>query len=143
MKRLVLDTNVVVSGIAGIHRAESAPGELLRRWSRQGFVWCVSQVIFTEVQRTLETPYFVSRIPLEERLAAAKTLRTRTEWIELTATVTGVASHAEDDKILATAISAHADALVTGDAQLLALTQIGQTPIMTVRDALVALEVDE
>lgn len=47
-------------------------------------------------------------------------LRTDPEWVGVTARLEGVASHPEDDLILATAISAEVEYLVTGDKQLLA-----------------------
>ena len=136
MKRLVIDTNVIVSGIVGFSRAESRPGELLRLWSAQAFIWCMSSVIVDEVRRTLERPYFLARLSADERAAALTTIETKTDWIEPTKSVEGVASHPEDDSILATAVSARADALVTGDAQLLALGTYATIRITTVRDIL-------
>jgi predicted nucleic acid-binding protein len=47
--------------------------------------------------------------------------------------VQGVASHPEDDLILATAVSAQADYLVTGDRQLLALGEYQGAQIVTPR----------
>jgi predicted nucleic acid-binding protein len=47
--------------------------------------------------------------------------------------VQGVASHPEDDLILATAVSAQADYLVTGDRQLLALGRYQGVEIVTPR----------
>lgn len=82
----------------------------------------------------------MTRIPDEERADALETLETRTEWVEVTAVVSGMASHPEDDRILATALSARADILVTGDTQLLALGTCGTTRIMTVRETLNVLE---
>jgi predicted nucleic acid-binding protein len=48
-------------------------------------------------------------------------LRTETDVTPITVQVTGVASHPEDDLVLAAAVSAGADYLVTGDKQLLSL----------------------
>jgi uncharacterized protein len=54
--------------------------------------------------------------------------------VPISITVSGVASHPEDDLILATAVSAQADYLVTGDRQLLALGEYQGVQIVTPRD---------
>ena len=59
----VLDTNVLASGVAGIAREESTPGDLLRRWRAKAFTLVVSEPILTELVRTLTNPYFRSRLP--------------------------------------------------------------------------------
>ena len=52
------------------------------------------------------------------------------------ANVSGVASHPEDDLVLATAISGAAEYLVTGDRQLLALGTFRDIRIVTARQFL-------
>jgi predicted nucleic acid-binding protein len=52
----VLDTNVLASGILGIARWQSTPGELLRRWQQGAFKHVVSEAILTELVRTLANP---------------------------------------------------------------------------------------
>ncbi len=58
----------------------------------------------------------------------------------ITVTVQGVASHPEDDLILATAVSARADYLVTGDRQLLALGTFQGVQIVSPRDFVAILD---
>jgi uncharacterized protein len=55
--------------------------------------------------------------------------------------VSGVASHPEDDLILATAASGAADYLVTGDRQLLALGTFYEVRIVSARQFLDTLAV--
>jgi predicted nucleic acid-binding protein len=62
--------------------------------------------------------------------------------VALTAVVQGVATHPEDDVILATAASARADYLVTGDRQLQALGKFGSTRIVSPREFLDLLGID-
>ena len=62
--------------------------------------------------------------------------------VPVTAQVQGVATHPEDDLILATAISGNADYLVTGDRQLLALGSYGGVRIVTPRDFLAILDAE-
>ena len=57
----------------------------------------------------------------EQREGLLELLEEETERVSLRVAVQGVATHPEDDLILATAVSAQADYLVTGDKQLLAL----------------------
>jgi predicted nucleic acid-binding protein len=54
--------------------------------------------------------------------------------------VTGVASHPEDDPILATAVSASADYLVTGDRQLQRLGSYRGVSIVSPREFLDLLD---
>jgi putative PIN family toxin of toxin-antitoxin system len=116
--RAVLDANVLVSGIVGIAVETSAPGELIRRWRRRELTIVTSNHILDEVERTLAKPYFASRISAAQANNAVQLLKRRAERTEITAVVNGVATHPEDDLVLATAISAKVRYLVSGDTQL-------------------------
>ena len=135
----VFDTNVLASGIAGIARQESTPGELLRRWRAGEFTLVVSEPILAECERTLQNPYFSTRLSLEDITAAINRLRNDTSRQPITSMATGVASHPEDDLVLATAISANATYLVTGDRQLLALGVFQDVTILSPRAFLARL----
>jgi uncharacterized protein len=71
-----------------------------------------------ELRRTLATPYLSRFLTEEEREQAVILLETEAILTPLTAQVSGVATHPEDDLILATAVSAQVDYLVTGDRRL-------------------------
>jgi len=114
----ILDTNVLVSGFV---RAQSVPGELLRRWRSGAFALVTSTSILREVERTFRTPYFRERLSDELIAADLTLLRTEAGIAPLTHAVSGVATHPEDDLVLAAAVSAEVDYLVTGDRQLLKL----------------------
>ena len=79
----------------------------------------VSEPIIAEFTRTLRRPYFRARVNEVQIAAALALLGTEARIVSLSSVVTGVAAHPEDDFVLATAVSAHADYLVTGDAALL------------------------
>lgn len=121
MIRAVLDTNVIVSGLISYESADVPPSRILRAWVGGRFTVLSSGPILAEVERALDKQYFLARIPSEKRTAFVATLRTESESVVLTVHVSGVATHPEDDLVLATAISAQADYLVTGDRQLLKL----------------------
>ena len=136
----VLDTNVLASGIAGIARQESAPGELLRRWRAKAFILIVSEPILAELARTFTNPYFASRLSPTVVDAALVRFRTEARIQPVTARVSGVATHPQDDAILATALSAQASYLVTGGRQLLARGEYGGTRLLSPRQFLAVLE---
>src|SRR5512143_3308876 len=58
----------------------------------------------------------------------------------MTTPVTGVATHPEDDPILATAVSARADYLVTGDQPLRRVGAIANIPIISPADFVTILD---
>jgi putative PIN family toxin of toxin-antitoxin system len=139
MMRVLLDTNVLASGLAGLHRPDSTPGELLRRWRAQQLTLVVSDHLLAELARTLTAPYFAARIRPAQTQTLLSALRQQTELTPITHPVTGVATHPEDDLILAAARSAQVPYLVTGDRDLLALGQVATTTILTPRAALTLL----
>ena len=114
----VLDTNVLASGIAGFAHRASPPGQILRAWRHDLFELIVSEHILDELARTLQAPYFLRRLTHEQIAQVLVLLRSQGALTDITSQVHGVASHPEDDLILATAASAKADYLVTGDGKL-------------------------
>jgi uncharacterized protein len=113
----VFDTNIIVSGtiVAG-----GIPDRLLQAARAGQFTLVTSHVIVAEVVRALSR----DRVRRKYRIAGDDVERVR-QLLEqelastpITVRVVGAATHPEDDLILATAVSARADYLVTGDAQL-------------------------
>ena len=71
-----------------------------------------------EVSRTHQKPYFRARLSDADIDDFANLLRNQATIVPITALVRGVATHPEDDLILATAVSGNVDYLVTGDERL-------------------------
>jgi uncharacterized protein len=118
MIRAVLDTNVLASGASN---AKGPSGLLFLAWRRRGFSLVTSEHILAELDATLDDRYFRKRLTSRERQAFVPRLR-RQAWVtEITAEVAGVAPSAEDDLVLATAKSAGAEYVVTGDESFQAL----------------------
>jgi putative PIN family toxin of toxin-antitoxin system len=113
----VVDTNVLASGFASSSQS-SLPAQIIDAWRACSFNLVVSEPILIELERTLQTPYFSRRLTPEVIAADGALLRRQAVVAGLTIQVTGVATHPEDDLILATAVSAHSDYLVTGDTRL-------------------------
>jgi len=112
---VVLDTNVLAAGFV---RPEPAPGQLLAAWLAGAYMLIVSDHILTELARTFEEPYFRHHLTPEQRANNLALVREEATITPLTAQVTGIATHPEDDLVLATAVSGQAQYLVTGDKKL-------------------------
>jgi uncharacterized protein len=136
----VFDTNVLASGIVGFLNRQSPSARLLHAWRELAFELATSEHILNELERTLARPYFRRRLTDEQVSAALTLLRSRAAVTPLTVEVHGAATHPEDDGILATAVSADADYLVTGDRKLLALTNYQGVEIASPRTFLELLE---
>src|SRR5215213_1638199 len=102
MTAAVLDANALAAGATGLHIPQSTPGELLRAWRAGQFDLILSDHLLTETRRTLEKPYFQSRLSPAEVTLFIETLIEDATIVQLTVTVEGVASHPEDDLVLAT-----------------------------------------
>lgn len=130
MTTAVLDTNVLASGFVS---PELAPGQLLIAWQYGLFELITSPQIIAELTRTFEQPYFRLRLSQAQRRTNMDLLRSSATLVTPTAAVTGVATHAEDDGILAAAVSAAADYLVTGDLKLQRLQSFRGVAIVSPR----------
>ena len=128
----VLDTNTIVSAtLVGVGHS----GQIVAAARAGHFQWVTSAPIIAEVVRTL----LHRRIQRKYRVTPDDVERIR-ELLEadvvgtaITVTVEGVATHPEDDLILATAVSARADYLVTGDRHLQKLNRFRGVEIVSPR----------
>ncbi len=112
----VLDTNVLASGTIS---ANTPPGQILDAWLDGQFELVTSVPIINELQRTLRKPYFQDYLKLGEVMAFIHLLQNESTVVIIVNSVSGVATHPQDDLILATAVNAKTDYLVTGDGPLL------------------------
>ena len=138
----VLDTNVLASGFIGEDKPDSTPGELVRRWRAKTFTLVVSEHILAELADTFSDPYFARRLSPAAIADALDSLRIDGIIQPITVDITGVASHPEDDVVLATALSADASYLVTGDTALLQRVAYGGTLLLAPRTFLDVLDRD-
>ncbi len=135
--RVVLDTNTLASAAIAI------PGGTIFRISEAGrtgvYDLYVSEYILDELASTLAAPFFGRRLTSDESTGYVNVLRGLARAVPITADVHGVATHTEDDLILATAVSANADYLVTGDLKLQALSAYQGVTITSPRTFLAIL----
>jgi len=136
----VFDANVLASGFV---RPDAPPGQLLQLWKLGRFTLIVSEPLIAETKRTLEKPYFVARLTIDQRANNITLLRAEAVVTDLAADVSGVATHPEDDLVLAAAVSAGAAYLVTGDTKLQRLGSYQGVRIVSPRQFLNLLITDE
>jgi putative PIN family toxin of toxin-antitoxin system len=113
--KAVLDTNTLASGLL---TNITPPGKLIDLWRAGAFELILSTHLLAELRSTLQKPYFQKHLSSEQIDRFELTLIEDATFISPTDTVHGVATHPEDDLILATAASGKADYLVTGDKPL-------------------------
>lgn len=119
--RAVLDTNVLLS-VATANRVRAGVLWQIQSHLREGaFELVLSEPIITELERNLDKPYFTTRLSPEIRQRFIVSLMSVALIQPVVTRVHGVATHAEDDLILATAVDANADVIVTGDKALQSL----------------------
>jgi uncharacterized protein len=116
MIRATLDTNVLAPGI--ITSPQTVNGQVIQAWRENKYSLVLSEAILTELSRTLSQPYFSARLTAAQIEATVNLFRSEATIVPSIITVTGVATHPEDDLILATALSGRAHYLVTRDEKL-------------------------
>jgi putative PIN family toxin of toxin-antitoxin system len=126
--RVVLDPNVVISGVLSSH---GAPADVLRAFAAGEFELILSQALLDELERALGYPKLRRHI---DEAAAAEIVR----WLADSATVAAdpdtdppLRSRDPDDDYLIVLAAAHGAALVSGDKHLLALE--GEMPVFSPR----------
>lgn len=116
--RAVLDANILVSGFPA---ATGIAATLIDHWRVGTFQLVTSLHIIDEVTRAWAKPYWRARFSQMQIDRALALLDQEADVTPITIDVVGVATHPEDDWVLATAVSAGADYLVTGDRDLRAV----------------------
>lgn len=112
----VLDTNILASGTI---TNSTPPGKIIDAWRNSQFTLVTSDHILTELERTLQKPYFQAHLTKTQVSDLIELLKSESVVIPLLVKVRNVATHPEDDLTLSTAISARADYFVTGDGPLI------------------------
>ena len=139
MRRITLDANVLASGFTG---KGSASVRLMAIWQAGEFELVLSDHLLQELARTLTDAYFVRRFSPDEAAAALASLAAGAHITELTVPVDAVATHPEDDLVLASALSGDASVLCTRDKQLLRLRAYETVSILSPGELLARLETE-
>jgi len=120
--RVVLDTNVLIAAFV----ARGHCHELLEHVARSHRL-STSEAILVELHDKLIGKFGV---PAEKARRAVDLLRSRMAVIEIAPLAGPVCRDPDDDLVLATAVAARADCLITGDADLLVLERYSEIPIL-------------
>ena len=127
---------------ASANQRQSAIAPILRAWHAGQYELVISEHILAELGLSTPTPYFSRFLSLDDREAAIATLRNDVTVVEITVDLQGVATHSEDDLVLATAVSGQVDYLVTLDRQLLRLGVYEDVRIVSTREFLAILQAE-
>jgi len=136
--RLVIDTNVFVSGLIS---AAGSPAQILRAIQRRKVIHLVSDPIVEEYLRVLDYPQIRKFKKITDEFVAdiAAYLVYQTERVELVSNVR-LSPDPDDDVFLETAVDGKANWLVTNDkADLLSLRTVEGIPIVSAREAIMRL----
>ena len=129
--RLVIDSNLVFSGVL---KPNSVPGAVLGAWRAGHFDWISCATQLGELKIALIRPYLLKKIaegitPIESVLDE---MREGCHWKTVVMPVPAVCRDPRDDYIFALYDQGHADLIVSGDKDVLALK--GSYPIITARE---------
>ena len=127
--RLVLDTNVVVAGLLW----HGLPRQLLEYAIEEVVTLYSSQILLDELVHTLQYPKFAKRLTAFNTTAHALNAHyAALVKLIIPAAIPPTVEHdSDDDAILACALAAQADLIVSGDADLLNLKQYRRIPVVT------------
>jgi putative PIN family toxin of toxin-antitoxin system len=123
--RVVVDTNVLISAAL---KQKSMPGRVALVVERRG-VLLKSLPTEHQLFEVLARPYFDSLIDPETRTWLKK-LMGAAELVTISERI-AACRDPTDDKFLELAVNGHADLIVSGDADLLALNPFREIPIVT------------
>ena len=129
MIKAVLDTNVVVSGLLW----NGPPRKILEAADEERIFLFTSRALLEELAYVLQRPKFKTSLALrglDFRGALAQAVQLTRLMVPRTFSETVVAQDPSDDKVLECAVSAAADAIVTGDEHLLILRRFRDIPIL-------------
>ncbi len=140
MRKVVLDTNVFVS--SPLVRS-GLPAQVLEGWRERRYLLVTCPAIVAEIRAVLGYPrirrkYGVTDEDVEELVALLEREALVVPGEAEVGTV--IPEDPADERVLACAVEAEADCIVSGDQHLLALGEYRGIPILTVRAFLESLE---
>ena len=134
MKRVVLDTNVVVSGLLW----SGAPFQVLKAAQSGQIQLITSEALISELLTVLLRPKFSQRFEAIGKTAESfvENYRALVERVQPAAITSVILEDPKDDDVLACALGGKADYVVSGDNDLLRLGRYEDIPILDVNQFL-------
>ena len=136
--QFVADTNILVSAFLW----GGKPAAILEAARSKRISLFTSPALLVELEETLARRKFIRRLR-EVRTTPtllAEDYRALAHTVKPAAVTRVVASDPDDDHVIACALAARVDAIVSGDSDLLTLGRHEQTPILTAAQALSRIE---
>lgn len=135
MLKVVLDTNLFISGLIN---SLGPPAQLLKAWRKYAYILITSNEILEEIERVLNYSHIVKKYHLSKEVIESNINLIKQEAIVLFDTVklSVIKSDPDDNKILACALEAKAQYIISGDDHLLSLGQYHDIKIVTAREFL-------
>ena len=135
--RIVLDTNILIGALI---TKDTPPDRLYQAWLRGEIELVTSTAQIAEITEVLARPRMQQLLDAEEAAAIVENLDARAVVLDKPQPV-DLSPDPKDNPILATAIAAQADLIVSGDKRhVLALGDVDGIPVVTAREALNRLE---
>ena len=140
MLKAVIDTNQFVSSLIN---KKGPPAQLIEAWRNHYYVLITAKDILAEIRRVLSYPHISQKYCISQDDIESLMSLIEHEGIVLSETIKldVVKEDPEDNKILACAIGAKADYIVSGDKHLRDLRQYQGIPIITVVEFLKLLNI--
>jgi putative PIN family toxin of toxin-antitoxin system len=138
--RIVLDTNIVVSALLW----RGSPYQLLRLVRQRSDLRLYSSVaLLEELADVLTRPALVKQLATIDKHAAdvLRDYASAVQIVEVSPLLQPVCRDPDDDEVLALALAAQADLIVSGDQDLLALGRFESIVIATAHEALAQLSI--
>jgi len=135
VKRVVLDTNVLVSALL----FKGAVSRFVQLWRNGKMIPVISKETFEELTTVLQYPKF-SLSKDELKSVIEHEILPYFEIIEVVKAVKGVCRDPGDDKFISCALSASADCIVSGDKDFCDLRQYKTVKIINTSDFLKKLD---
>lgn len=129
MKRVILDTNIVISSALG-----GALVLVLERWDEEKFTLVVTTDIVSEYFEVLNRPKF--RLNQETIDKIIRYIYQFSEFVVPEEQIRFIEDDPKDDKFLEAAVAGKVDFIVSGDNHLLALKEFRSIPIISGREFL-------
>jgi len=130
--RVVLDTNVLVSGLVA---GQGVPRQILDAWVEGCFTLVTSLYLVEELVHVLSYPRIAKRLRIssEEVEALLAALLSQAEVVPGHLCLPGVTRDPKDDSVVACAKEGQADCIVSGDQDLLVLGEYEGIQVVTPR----------
>lgn len=133
--KAVIDINLFVSSVIN---KNGTPAKLLQAWRDNAFLLIISEQMLEDVKRVLQYPQIKNKYNLkdDEIKQVVDTIKNFAIVFPDVIELDVIKEDPDDNKVLACALGAKADCIVSGDRHLLKLGVFGDIPIVTAKDFL-------